>query len=54
VKVGQKRILVEKSVVGGRKIVEMAAPSKVDVIVSNPRMQSTQGDKKYEKSCSNH
>ena len=36
VKVGQKRILVEKSVVGGKKIVEMAAPSKVDAIVANP------------------
>jgi len=36
VKVGQQRIMVEKSVVGGKKIVEMAAPSKVDVIVANP------------------
>jgi len=36
VKIGQKRIIVEKSTVGGKKFVEMEAPNKVDVIVANP------------------
>lgn len=36
VKIGQKRIMVEKSTIAGKKIVPMTAPSKVDVIVANP------------------